>query len=261
MSFDPADFLDEFRAEAEDHLRKLDQHLLALERDPADQQSIRQMFLSAHTIKGGAAMLELAGVRDIAHALEDVLAQLRDSPRRLDAATADVLFRAVDALQALLERARPRDPVDSATAELASTLRQRARELSAPLETPPSGQTPRALVVEESATVRLLEQMVLSDVGFEVDAVDDGQRALAMATETPYRLVVTGLQNQAMDGLALLLALRGDGVPVIVTSSDDDPEPRRRAMELGAYAFLAKGSFGDTTLAGAARDLLEGADS
>jgi chemotaxis protein histidine kinase CheA len=259
VTFDPAEFLDEFRSEASEHLRKLDQHLLALERDPADEQPIRQMFLSAHTIKGGAAMLELAGVRELAHALEDVLAQLRDTPRRLDTATADLLFRAVDALQTLVEGATPRGAVEPVSAELARALRQHARELSAPPGAPEPGQTPRALVVDESATVRLLETMVLSEVGFEVDAVDDGQRALAMATTTPYRLVVTGLQNRGLDGLALLLALRENTIPVIVTSSDDSPEPRRRATELGAYAFLARGSLADPALAGAARDVLQGA--
>src|SRR5205807_1801865 len=96
MSFDPAAFMDDFRTEAGEHLRALDRHLLALERDPSDSQLIRQMFLSAHTIKGGAAMLEVADVRELAHALEDVLAQLRQSPRRLDPSTADLLFAAVD---------------------------------------------------------------------------------------------------------------------------------------------------------------------
>src|SRR5437763_16392152 len=97
-------FLDEFRAEASDYLRALDAQLLALEREPAAAEPIREMFIAAHTIKGGASMLGLAGVRELAHAgvrelahaLEDVLAQLRDQLRPLDAPTADLLFRAID---------------------------------------------------------------------------------------------------------------------------------------------------------------------
>src|SRR5918912_949080 len=47
-------FLDEFRAEAAEHLRTLDAQLLALERDPTATAPIRAMFISCHTIKGGA---------------------------------------------------------------------------------------------------------------------------------------------------------------------------------------------------------------
>jgi chemotaxis protein histidine kinase CheA len=258
VSFDPAVFVDEFRAEAAEHLRKLDQQVLALERDPDDPQPIRQMFLSAHTIKGGAAMLELTGVRELAHALEDVLAQLRDTSRRLDATTADLLLRAVDALRGLVDRATPRAELEPSTAELARALRLRAGELSAVPARPAVPDPPRALVVDDSATVRLLETMVLTEVGFQVDAVGDGQQALELLRATAYRLMVAGLQNRGVDGLALLLAARDEGVPVILTSSNDDPEPRRQAAELGAYAFLAKGSLDDRRLAATAGDVLHG---
>src|SRR5947208_3454518 len=56
MSFDPAAFLDDFRAEAADRVRDLDAQLLTLERDPSDLRPIREMFVAAHTVKGGAAM-------------------------------------------------------------------------------------------------------------------------------------------------------------------------------------------------------------
>ena len=223
MSFDPAAFMDDFRTEAGEHLRALDRHLLALERDPSDSQLIRQMFLSAHTIKGGAAMLEVADVRELAHALEDVLAQLRQSPRRLDPSTADLLFAAVDGLRALVDRATPGGAAQPST-KLVVALRERARQLADPPPTP----APR----------------------------NGLPRALAMAGAASYQLVVTGLQNRGVDGLELLVALRDRAVPVIVTTSNDDPEKRRSATELGAFAFLAKGSLSDMTLATAARDAL-----
>ena len=94
---DPTKLLDEFRAEANEHLAALDAALLNLERDPRDPRPVRELFLSAHTIKGSAAMLGLEGVRALAHAMEDVLAALRDGRLSLDAQTADLLFRVVDA--------------------------------------------------------------------------------------------------------------------------------------------------------------------
>ena len=99
---DPIALLGEFRAEATEYLNTLDAQLLQLERDPVDTQPVRAMFLAAHSIKGGAAMLGLVELRELSHALEDVLGVLRDERRPLVRATADVLFRAVDRLRALL---------------------------------------------------------------------------------------------------------------------------------------------------------------
>src|SRR5438876_7080161 len=119
----PTDFLREFRAEAGEHLGALDALLLELERDPANPRPIREMFLSAHTIKGAAAMLGLDAVRDLAHAMEDVLASLRDGRQPLDSDTADLLFQVVDRLRERIERPDPGSGDDDA--ELIAALRRR----------------------------------------------------------------------------------------------------------------------------------------
>ena len=105
MSVDPIAFLAEFRAEVTEYLNTLDEQLLRLERDPVDTQPVRAMFLAAHSIKGGAAMLGLLELRELSHALEDVLGVLRDQRRPLERAVADVLFRGVDRLRALVASA------------------------------------------------------------------------------------------------------------------------------------------------------------
>ena len=72
--------------------------LLALESGVADADAINSVFRDAHTIKGGAAMVGLETVRDLAHVLEDVLAQARatgEFPKQL----AEPLLRGADALR------------------------------------------------------------------------------------------------------------------------------------------------------------------
>ncbi len=54
------------------------------------------------------------------------------------------------------------------------------------------------LLVEDSATVRMLESMLLIEAGFEVDAVADGREALARATAQPYSLLVTGVETRGL---------------------------------------------------------------
>ncbi|HET8631276.1 MAG TPA: Hpt domain-containing protein [Thermomicrobiales bacterium] len=259
MTLDLTPFLREFRAEALEHLATLDAQLLALERDPADPAPIRAMFIAAHTIKGGAAMLGLAAVGALAHALEDALARLRDGRRTLDAAGADLLFRALDALRALVDRPAGDDGAAEPSASgPAEELRSWAADAPAPaplVAAAPAGM-PRALLAEDSATVRLLETMLLEEAGCAVDAVASGTEALALARANRYALVVAGLDLDGLSGLDLAAALRD--LPVVVTSGDDAPERRRRALDAGARAFVPKGSLAAHALPAAVRDLLAG---
>jgi CheY-like chemotaxis protein/HPt (histidine-containing phosphotransfer) domain-containing protein len=262
-------YLDEFRAEAGEHLRALDAQLLALERAPADPAPIRAMFLSAHTIKGGAAMLGLGAVRAVAHALEDELARLRDTGQPLDNPTADLLFQATDLLRDLVARGTPDAPVDDPRVEqLTAALRgdpgaEDQGPSVAPL--PPDSRPatpipPRALLVEDSPTVRMLESMLLTDAGYAVDAVADGAEALARALREPYQLLVTGVETRGLRGLDLAAELRqapsGGALPIIVMSSDENPVHRERAAAVGVHAYIRKGAFGERRLQEAARELL-----
>ena len=77
----PADFLAEFCEDAAEKLDLIANRLLRLERDSSSLQAVREMFLAAHTIKGGAAMLRLTDVEALAHALEDLLSSFRDGQR------------------------------------------------------------------------------------------------------------------------------------------------------------------------------------
>src|SRR5437660_10209665 len=98
----PMDFLAEFQAEAGEKLDLMASQLVRFERDATNPQPVREMFLAAHTIKGGAAMLRLTDVEGLAHAVEDLLSAFRDGVRLLDAATADLLFQSIDRLRALV---------------------------------------------------------------------------------------------------------------------------------------------------------------
>src|SRR5690348_14502817 len=99
------EFLGEFQLEAGEKLDTIASQLLRLERDASNPNPIREMFLAAHTIKGGAAMMRLTNVEALAHALEDLLSSIRDQQRTFDSSCADVLFRTIDRLRALVASA------------------------------------------------------------------------------------------------------------------------------------------------------------
>lgn len=265
---DPLEFLDDFRAEANEHLRALDALLLQLERDPWDPQRIREMFLSAHTIKGGAAMLGLTATRDLAHAMEDVLAYLRDQREPLDGPTADLLFRALDMLGTLIDTAEPgQEPPDNGRSDLLAALGARATSGASELSPEKVAAAkeealgPRVLLVEDSPTVRLMESMLLQDAGFAVDALADGREALERVQGTTYALVVSGVETRGLRGPDLALALRTlpstRDVPIILMSSDDNASHRQQAAQAGVQAYIRKGSFGQQRLVVAARELVQ----
>ena len=100
---DLTEFLGEFQLEAGEKLDILAGQLLRLERDPTNPSPIREMFLAAHTIKGGAAMLRLTDIEALAHGVEDLLSSLREQQRTLDATAADLLFQSIDRLRELVD--------------------------------------------------------------------------------------------------------------------------------------------------------------
>ncbi|MBI5566476.1 MAG: hybrid sensor histidine kinase/response regulator [Chloroflexi bacterium] len=97
----------EFLAEAREHLATLETGLLSLEAAPDNDsraETINTLFRSAHTIKGSSRMLGYEGVGRVAHALEDVLGELRDKRLAVAAPLIDQLLRAVDQLRRMLDQ-------------------------------------------------------------------------------------------------------------------------------------------------------------
>jgi two-component system chemotaxis response regulator CheY len=253
----PMDFLDEFQSEAIEKLDLINSLLLRLERDSSDPQPVREMFLAAHTIKGGAAMLRLTVVEVLAHALEDLLSSFRDEERALDAEIADLLFQTIDQLRMFVSAASA-DAVgadlDPATEAFVAKLRLSA---SPSVEsTAPQGAA-RALLVDDSATVRELHAFLLREAGFDVEVVDQGDVALARAHQETFQVVVSGLQLQGLSGLELAAALRllpaYAEVPIILMSADADAELAREAIAAGATALTRKAALEGEQLTAALR--------
>jgi chemotaxis protein histidine kinase CheA len=246
-----AEFLDEFRLEACEKLDLIASQLLRFEREPSNPQPVREMFLAAHTIKGGAAMLRLTDVEALSHAVEDLLSSFRDRQRTLDAPTADLLFKSFDHLRGLIAAASADSVGTEPSAwvvDFASQLRGEPSTAVAPAVV--EGRR-RALVVDDSPTVRELHRMLLEDCSFQVEECDNGQLALTRARAESFDLVVAGVQNAGLDGFELISALRADprrGTKFVLVSADEGAELSRRAAECGADALVRKGSLRDESL-------------
>jgi chemotaxis protein histidine kinase CheA len=100
------------------------------------------------------------------------------------------------------------------------------------------------LVVDDSISVRRGMARQLRGLGLEVHEAPDGLAALGRLRSLRYGLVLTDLEMPKLDGFALLAEIKRSAslatIPVIVASTRCDPETRRRLMELGSFALLAK---------------------
>ncbi len=95
--------LGKFREEVDTHLLRLSQGVVALEQDPGNTGLLKEVFRSAHTIKGAAKMMGFAEITRITHEMESVLGVMRDGQLQLTSDISDLLFEGVDAITLLTQ--------------------------------------------------------------------------------------------------------------------------------------------------------------
>lgn len=97
------DYLDLFLQESQEHLESMNQALLVLEQNPADQEAINQLFRDVHTVKGMAATMGFDALTELTHTMENVLQLLREEKVFMSPSLADLLFQSVDVLKELID--------------------------------------------------------------------------------------------------------------------------------------------------------------
>ncbi|NER01752.1 MAG: hypothetical protein F6K17_03460, partial [Okeania sp. SIO3C4] len=93
-----------FIEEAKDHFNTIEHGILNLANTIADRELLSELFRAAHSVKGGAAMLGINSVRNIAHRLEDSFKILRETSIEVDNKLESLFLNVLDTLQDLLEQ-------------------------------------------------------------------------------------------------------------------------------------------------------------
>ncbi|OQX25465.1 MAG: hypothetical protein BWK80_15470 [Desulfobacteraceae bacterium IS3] len=105
--------IDLFRSEVEVHAATLNEGLLALENEAGDRkpQTIESLMRAAHSIKGGARIVDLDAVVKLAHTMEDCFVSLQKGEGGLSAGLKpihiDTLLKGVDMITRISEIAAP----------------------------------------------------------------------------------------------------------------------------------------------------------
>ena len=114
-------FLDDYFAEAEEHLAVIRRALLTLEQSVGQRRIdggiLEELFRSFHSLKGIAGMVDHRETEALAHELESYLRALREGDAILTATGMDLLIKGAGALEASIaarranETARDTDPI------------------------------------------------------------------------------------------------------------------------------------------------------
>ena len=101
---DLSQFFQVFFEEAGENLQTMEQMLLELDVDAADDEELNAIFRCAHSVKGGAATFGFNDVAELTHQMEALLDKLRRHELNPTTEMVDVLLAAGDALKSLLAR-------------------------------------------------------------------------------------------------------------------------------------------------------------
>ena len=104
---------------------------------------------------------------------------------------------------------------------------------------------PNILVVEDSPTMRQLISFAIKRVAnSHVVEATDGVDALKKLSTEKFDLILADINMPVMDGLKLVSLVRGNAmykaIPIIIITTEGAEEDRKRALAIGANAYLPK---------------------
>lgn len=100
---DTSQYLELFIDETKEHLQSLNEHILELEKDPENDDTINEIFRAAHTLKGMSGTMGYTRMQRLTHDLENVFSEIRNGNMKANEKLVDILFRGLDALESYLE--------------------------------------------------------------------------------------------------------------------------------------------------------------
>lgn len=100
---DTSQYLELFIDETKEHLQTLNEHVLVLEKEPDNEDTVNEIFRAAHTLKGMSGTMGFTRMQRLTHDLENVFSEIRNGNMKANEKLIDVLFRGLDALESYLD--------------------------------------------------------------------------------------------------------------------------------------------------------------
>jgi len=214
--FDLSQFYQIFFEEAGENLDLMEQMLLNLNLETADDEELNGVFRCAHSVKGGAATFGFSDVAELTHQMESLLDRLRRHELQPTSAMVDVLLESADASRSLLARHQSGDEgVAPPTGELVRRIRS--------LVTGEAAQAPAAPAPAKPAPVAAKPVPVATPVAAPAPApVASMPQATAPAERRSLKITISQLEhaNQADAIEELFRDIPGLGEIKVVPTTD-----------------------------------------
>lgn len=103
----------------------------------------------------------------------------------------------------------------------------------------------RALVVDDSRTVRIVIRRILTELGFEVFEAGHGQEALDVLEKTgAVDVMMVDWNMPVMTGIELIRAVRGNkayrDINIVMVTTETEMERVVQALAAGAHEYVMK---------------------
>lgn len=101
---------------------------------------------------------------------------------------------------------------------------------------------PKILVIEDEIDIAELIELHLLDRGYQVELAHDGQRALGLARDSDWDLIILDLRLPGIDGLDICREVRAvrPYVPILMLTSKSTELDRVVGLEMGADDYVTK---------------------
>ncbi len=99
MEFSQEEFdeiLSIFSEESDEIVHRLNNNILALEKNPDNKDIIMELFRDAHSLKGAARMIGFNDIQAIAHKIEDILGLAKDGKLLISSEVTDAIYKSID---------------------------------------------------------------------------------------------------------------------------------------------------------------------
>jgi two-component system chemotaxis sensor kinase CheA len=116
------ELLKDFFSEAQMQVDTLEQNVLVLENEGGNRDAVDEIFRAAHTLKGGAATVEMMELSHFTHLVEDVLDAIRSDAVTVNEDVVDTLLAAIDIIKIMITQRMDGSVYQEDTSEIEGRL-------------------------------------------------------------------------------------------------------------------------------------------
>ena len=100
---DVSQYLEIFVEETREHLQNLNEHILVLEKEPDNKETIDEIFRAAHSLKGMSGTMGYKRMQHLTHNMENAFSEIKNGRMQATSDLVDIIFQCLDALETYLD--------------------------------------------------------------------------------------------------------------------------------------------------------------